>query len=154
MATANEGLGTAPAQQGLSRGQKIALLVVAVTLLLLIGGAAAAYWRVRDLFLAEQTVSDMSSLMMLLDSDQPDRVDPASIRAMLAKENRSVWEDDGWGRPLVVLRQIKAGQPAYTVISLGRSGRRGPCCMPRVSSWDDNAVLAGKDWLQVWTRVK
>jgi hypothetical protein len=88
--------------------------------------------------------------MDVLDAEEPQRVDPEALRQLLAKYHRLDWLEDGWGRPFLISRSQDRLHAKYTIISLGRDGRRGACCQRLVCSWDDDAVLAGKDWLQVW----
>lgn len=93
----------------------------------------------------------MTALMPYLDTYHPDRVDTASIRSLLARVGRLDLLKDGWNRPLVIEHVFKDERPRYKIISLGRDGQRGPCCRQVVYNWDDDAVLSGDEWLQVWT---
>ncbi len=108
------------------------------------------YWTLKDPLNAKMTTTRMIELMGVLESDQPIDVDRSSIQRLLEHEHRLSWLEDGWEHPLLVTRQIAGGRAVYTIVSLGRSGRRSRCCTKWVASWDENAVLEGKDWLQVW----
>ena len=129
---------------------KIVLTPVAIILTLIVIWGGHIYWSLREPLRAKTTMTNMIFLMGILDSDQPEQVDTESIRSLLVRENRLAWLKDSWGRPFVIERKEENGQPHYTIISLGRDGRRGACCHKRVANWDDDAVLSGKEWLQVW----
>jgi hypothetical protein len=126
----------------------LTLVVIVLVLCLILG--THVYWSYREPLRAKTTTVRMVYLMGILDSDEPAKVDTESIRSLLAREKRLAWLRDDWGRPFVIERKEGNGQARYTIISLGRDGRRGSCCQKWVENWDDDAVLSGKDWLQVW----
>jgi hypothetical protein len=126
-------------------------IVFTLTIVILMFGVIwGTHTYYREPLRAKTTTARMVYLMGTLDSDEPAKVDTESIRFLLARENRLAWLKDAWGRPFVVERKEENGQPHFTVISLGRDGRRGSCCQKWVKNWDDDAVLSGKDWLQAW----
>ena len=132
---------------------KTKIVLTLVTVILMFGGViwgTHVYWSYKEPLRAKTTTARMVYLIGVLDSDEPAKVDTESIRSLLARENRLAWLKDAWGRPFVVERKEENGQPHFTVISLGRDGRRGSGCQRWVENWDDDAVLSGKDWLQVW----
>jgi hypothetical protein len=131
------------------KGKIVTTLAAGIFMFGVIGGARV-YWSLREPLRAKTTTTNMIFLMGVLDSDQPEKVDSESIRSLLARGKRSYWLKDDWGRPFVIERKEENGQPRYTIISLGRDGRRGSCCQKWVDNWDDDAVLSGKEWLQVW----
>lgn len=127
------------------------LLVPGIIIVALTGTALREYWKAREPLRAIVTETRMRELMDILNAEQPARVDPESLRPLLAKKNRLDCGEDGWGNLLLIERRIRAGkEPLYVIVSLGRDGRRGTCCQKWVDDWNDDAVLAGKDWLQVW----
>jgi len=91
----------------------------------------------------------MLELMGVLEAELPQHLDDESLRPLLAKYNRQECLRDGWRRRLLIERDQDPRHP-YTIISLGRYGRRGGCCRRWVYNWDDNAVLSGMEWRQVW----
>jgi len=107
------------------------------------------YWKFREPLRAKETESKMRELMELLDAEGPVRLDSESIRSLLVRNKRLEWLTDGWGGTLLVQRNERE-KGRYVVISLGRDGRRGSCCKRWVSNWDDDAVLSGDEWVQVW----
>jgi hypothetical protein len=139
---------------GLNTKDKLLLIAVAAIFTLIVGWGARTYWQFRDALHAKTTEARMRDLMQVLKGEQPERVDPVSLQSLLAEYKRTKWLQDGWGRPFVIERKIEGGQAHYTIISLGRDGRRGPCCRKWVEHWDDNAVLSGDSWLQVWNLQK
>jgi len=142
--------------------RKIGLVLLYTTLMVVACGfALSAYrlWKLREPMCAKVTESHMKELMNELMVYQPERPEGDAFRSLLAKERKLDALKDGWSRPLVIERTVKDGRPHYTVISLGRDGRRGPCCKPRVYDWDDDVVLSGDAvsgdrWLQVWDSLK
>jgi hypothetical protein len=126
---------------------KVLIAAIAVTA---VGLALRTYIKARDPLRAKKTETRMVELMGVLDTEQPMRFDDNSLRPILAKYNRLDCLRDGWERPFVIERKKEAGQIRYTIISLGRDGLRGACCRKWVADWDNDAVLAGKEWLQVW----
>jgi hypothetical protein len=131
---------------------KLALVCAAVAL---VGYVLHGYWKTREPLRAKTTETRMRELMSDLDAYKPDRVDTASLRSLLLAKGGFVDRlEDGWGRPLVIEHVFRDGRPRYTIISLGRDGRRGPCCKQATYSWDDDAVLSGDQWLQVWASLK
>lgn len=128
--------------------------IVLVTVIIVVALASIAfreYWKDREPLRAIMTETRMRELMDILNAEQPERVDPDSLRPLLAKNDRLDCREDGWGNLLLIERRIQAGrEPLYVIVSLGRDGRRGTCCQKWVDDWNDDAVLAGKDWLQVW----
>jgi len=139
--------------------RKIRLFLLCATLALVLCALVLSLyrlWKLREPMCAKISETHMQELMNELKIYQPERPDGESFRRILAKEGRLDSLKDGWSRPLVIERTIKDGRSHYTVISLGRDGRRGSCCKPFVHSWDDDAVLsgdelAGNTWLQVWS---
>jgi len=139
--------------------KKIGLALLCATLALgLYALVLSAYglWKLREPMCAKISETHMQELMNELEIHEPERPDGESFRRILAKEGRLDSLQDGWSRPLVMERTVKDGRSHYTIISLGRDGRRGACCKPFVHSWDDNAVLSGdvvsgNTWLQVWS---
>jgi hypothetical protein len=118
--------------------------------------SAYRLWKLREPMCAKISETHMQELMNELKIYQPERPDGESFRRVLAKDGRLDSLKDGWSRSLVIERTVKGGRSHYTIISLGRDGRRGPCCKPFVHNWDDDAVLSGdvlsgNRWLQVWS---
>jgi hypothetical protein len=107
------------------------------------------YWKFREPLRTKETESKMRELMELLDAEGPVRVDPESIRSLLVRKKRLEWLTDGWGGTLLVQRNERE-KGRYVVTSLGRDGRRGSCCKRWVNDWNDDAVLSGDEWVQVW----
>jgi hypothetical protein len=134
-----------------SKIKSVFMYIVAALVVSLLTAAAYNIWTLREPLCAKLTESRMKALMNVLDVYRPDKIDPESLRPLLAKHGGADLLKDGWSRPLVVERTVKDGRPLYTITSLGRDGRRGPCCKPVVFNWDDDAVLAGDKWLQVWS---
>jgi hypothetical protein len=133
-------------------------LLCAALILVAYGLALSAYrlWKLREPMCAKISETHMQELMNELKIYQPGRPNGESFRRILAKEGRLDSLNDGWHRPLVIERTVRNGRSYYTITSLGRDGRRGPCCKPFVHSWDDDAVLSGdvlsgNTWLQVWS---
>jgi hypothetical protein len=125
--------------------KKATITLVALLLLLSVGVVYGLH--VRNRLRAKTTETRMKMLMGVLDSEQPRRLDTASLKEVVARYNRSEVLTDGWGQDLVV----EQDQGGYRITSLGRDGRRGSCCTARVhGQWDEDAVLSGQSWLQVW----
>ncbi len=139
--------------------KKVGLTLLCATLALVLYAlvfSAYRLWKLRESMCAKISEARMQELMTELRIYQPERPDGESFRRVLAKEGRLDALKDGWSRPLVIERTVNDGRSHYTIISLGRDGRRGPCCKPNVYSWDDDAVLSGDElsgnkWLQVWS---
>ena len=108
------------------------------------------YWKLREPLRAKTTETRMMQLMNVLDAEQPDHVDPESLKPLLAKYNRSECLTDAWGRAFLIERKGSEAGGRYEVTSLGRDGIRGSCCKSWTANWDDDAVLLGDQWLQVW----
>jgi hypothetical protein len=107
------------------------------------------YWTVREPLHAKVTETRMRELMRILDNEQPLSVDSESLRKIVERNKHGDLLKDAWGSDLVIERDVhETGR--YTIISLGRDRRRGICCRRWVSDWDDDAVLSGDEWLQVW----
>ncbi len=121
-----------------------------IALAAIIAWDAYMYLRNRDTLRAKTTETRMSYLMGVLDAEKPMTLDLQRLRPLAAKYNRLDCLKDGWGRPFVIERGAQDRASGYTIISLGREGRRGSCCKKWVGSWDENAVLSGSQWLQVW----
>ncbi len=130
----------------MAAGAGVAILVSFVALL---AWSSVEYWRIREPLHAKVTVTRMCELMYVLEDEQPTRTDAKSIRRLLEKERRPELAEDDWGTGFVVERN---SQGKYVIISLGRDRRRGSCCTKWVSSWDEDAVLSGNEWLQVWNQ--
>jgi hypothetical protein len=130
----------------------IRMFLLGVALACLLAGAwAVRVWLgLKEPLRAKTTEARMLDLMGVLEAEEPQQLDPGSLRRILAKYNRLECALDAWGNPLIVEAVKNGWHPNYTVTSLGRDGRRGSCCQKFVESWDDDAVLSGKDWLQVW----
>lgn len=129
---------------------KILLLSGAIILTLILAWDFHVYWPLRDPLRAKTTEGRMRDLMSVLEAEQPQRLETESLRSILAKYNRAECLEDAWGTPFLIERSKADRQLRYTIISLGRDRRRGACCVKWVENWDDDAVLSGKDWLQVW----
>jgi hypothetical protein len=108
------------------------------------------YLRNRDTLRAKTTETRMSDLMGVLDAEEPRDLGLRHLRPLAAKYNRLDCLKDGWGRSFVIERGAQSRTSRYSIISLGREGRRGSCCKKWVASWDENVVLSGSQWLQVW----
>jgi hypothetical protein len=126
------------------------LAIIAILAILWAARTLGFFWGMRDPVHAKTTEARMLQLMSVLEAEQPQRLDAESLRPLLEKYHRSECLTDDWDRPFLITLQQRGGKPFYTITSLGRDGRRGPCCRARVESWDDDAVLAGPDWVQVW----
>lgn len=130
---------------------RIVLICSIVALAFIIGEVVYIYLRVREPVKAMTTEARMRELMGVLEAEQPDGVDPESLRPLLAKYNRLECLEDAWGRAFVIERTAQSKkEQRYRIISLGRDGQRGKCCKKWVESWDEDAVLSGNEWLQVW----
>ena len=128
--------------------RKTLTVVSALALLAVLAWGARFGLRLRQELKAKTTITRMSMLMGVLDTEKPAEVSgPAALRPLLEKYNRTECLEDAWGNPFVIEKE-KSG--AYRVLSLGRDGRRGSCCGGRVADWDSDAVLLGDEWLQVW----
>jgi hypothetical protein len=101
---------------------------------------------------AKKTITRMTMLMGVLETEKPAVTSISSLRPLAARYNRSECLEDAWGRPFVIERNERAqpGEPSYTIISLGSDGARSGCCEGRVADLTLDAVLRGKEWLQVW----
>jgi hypothetical protein len=103
---------------------------------------------------AHTTETRLAALMQYIVLDQPSDLSPQVVGTILRKYGLSGdYEVDGWGRSFVIeMWRDKARQyNHYRVISLGRSGRRGPCCTANLGyDWDGNAVMQDFEWLQRW----
>jgi hypothetical protein len=138
--------------------KKIGLALVFVALIAAACGlalSAVRLWKLREPMCAKITETHMKELMNELRLHEPEQPGGDSFRNTLAKDARLEVLKDGWGRQLVIERTVKDSRSHYTIISLGRDGRRGPCCTPRVYNWDDDAVLSGDavsgdQWQQIW----
>jgi hypothetical protein len=125
--------------------------VIGLALITTFGKIASDYWHLREPLGAKRTTARMTWLMGVLDVEQPRHLDPYSLRQILAKYNRLDCQKDAWGRPFLIEHHEQAGDRVrYVVVSLGRDGKRGGCCKKWVANWDDDAVLSGNEWLQVW----
>lgn len=126
--------------------RQVAAAFIGVALIAILVIDVRGYLKVRDELKAKTTATRMLDLMQVLEVEQPSTLDPEHLRSLAVKYNRLGDLNDAWGRPLLIERS----DTTYTIISLGRSGRRGTCCRKFVASWDENAVLSGSTWLQVW----
>lgn len=78
---------------------------------------------------------------------------PAGLQSAAESLGFSPCYEDRWGRPFEI-EPAPGVDPPYRLRSLGRDGKRGPCCQLVVESWDDDAVLEGDTWLQVWDTIR
>jgi hypothetical protein len=134
------------------KNQKTKMLVILLSsaLVVLVGWCVHVYLDLRNPVRAKTTEARMLALMGVLEAEEPQKLDPETLRPLLEKYNRLECLEDAWGTPFVIERSQTNGHSQYTIISLGRDGRRGSCCKKWVGSWDDDGVLSGKEWLQVW----
>jgi hypothetical protein len=126
------------------------ILLLSAFLAILVGWCIHAYLDLRNPLRAKTTEARMLALMGVLEAEEPQKLDPETLRPLLEKYNRLECLEDAWGTPFVIERSQENQHSQYTIISLGRDGRRGTCCKKWVEDWDDDGVLSGKQWLQVW----
>lgn len=126
----------------------VILALVAVTLVVWLAWISS---EIRNELRAKTTETRMLLLMRVLEAEKPTRLDADSLLPLLPKTYGSESLIDAWGHPLLIQSSSHDGRiKKYKIISVGRDGRRGGCCRKWVADWDDDAVLLGNEWLQVW----
>lgn len=95
-----------------------------------------------------ETVTCMKYLMDALAVQTPPAT-PAGLRSAAESLVSARCLEDRWGHPFEI-EPAPGVEPPYRLRSLGRDGQRGPCCRRNVDGWDEDAVLEGDTWLQVW----
>jgi hypothetical protein len=95
------------------------------------------------------TITRMRDLApFLLDSEDHS---PEALGPLLARYNRSECLADAWGRPFIIEPvEVDSGERVFRITSLGSDGERGPCCRGLVAFFEEDAVLQGDVWLQIW----
>jgi hypothetical protein len=130
------------------------LLAVGIALVLAVPLAwwASRVWKLWIFSKPTTTIGCMPNVTSILLAERPRDFDPESLAPLFAKYDREDCVRDGWGRPFVIeVSGIRGSDTAFRVISLGRDGKRGPCCKAFVDDWDDDAVLEGDVWVQRWS---
>jgi hypothetical protein len=95
------------------------------------------------------TIARMGQLAPFL-QDSEDH-SPEALGPLLARYNRSECLADAWGRPFIIEPvEVDSGERVFRITSLGSDGERGPCCRGLVTSFEEDAVLQGDVWLQIW----
>jgi hypothetical protein len=132
--------------------RRLTIIIVALALAVLAVGALSLGRDVINKARAKETVIHMRQVESLLLLDKPKFADGAYVSRLLAARGQDDYILDGWKHPIQVeVETDSRGQPRYRVISLGRDGRRGPCCQRFTGfDWDADAILVDQDWLQVW----
>jgi hypothetical protein len=99
-----------------------------------------------------KTVVRMRDLLGILYSEEPDDTSSAAVQQLCTTKGRADWARDGWRNAFIVeMSRASGGERVYRITSLGSDGKRGSCCTRFVSSFEDDAVLEGEEWLQQWT---
>lgn len=109
------------------------------------------FYETRQRLKAKLTTTRMNQLADLLRAIEPEGIERAGLERLNTNARREPSSlEDGWGNPLLVER-TNSEPPRFRVISLGRDGKKGDCCQRWVhGQWDEDAILEGKDWKQVW----
>ena len=135
--------------KGRRRVRVVAAILASSLILLILAAAQFLGHKLR----ARETITTMAKLSTVLHSHQPSSLSKEDLERLLKEaEVESVKLNDGWGRPLLlgVAREDPGGRFVYSVRSLGRDGEEGTCCLGWIEDIDQDAVLEGGDWKQVW----
>ena len=127
--------------------KKKALLIVGVVIFAGAGAKLLDLWH--DLK-AKKTVTEMVRLERALTVAELTDVDPESLEQLVSTSEVPLSLVDGWGRLFIVEKHMEEERVFFSVRSLGRDGRIGKCCQKWADDWDDDAVIAGGEWQQVW----
>jgi hypothetical protein len=91
----------------------------------------------------------MNSLMSALAVEVSVVVNAEGLRKAGDKHGFEGCHEDAWGNPFQA-EHAPGADPPYLIRSLGKDGKRGPCCQRTVEDWRDDAILRGSEWLRVW----
>jgi hypothetical protein len=99
----------------------------------------------------KRTVVAMRALNGWLVDTQPRSTSRSALEEILRDEGRQLSLADEWGHDFVIevvspTKEISE----YRIISVGRDGRRGSCCVKFTMSLDDDAVMENGHLVQNW----
>lgn len=101
---------------------------------------------------AKRTQVRIQTITSILLAEKPELVDESYLEAALLRHNRSECVLDGWGNRIQVevLVTEESGR-RYRVVSFGKDGVAGSCCIKwSGKDWDRDAVAVDGTWMQVW----
>lgn len=126
------------------------LLWTALLLAALAVAAPVHILELRQAGLAKTTVTRMRQLHGVLQAADQQDLSEGGIRSSLVEYGRLECAADAWGHAFKVER-VSSEPLRFRITSLGRDGVKGSCCRAVVGeNWDEDAVMEGDKWLQIW----
>lgn len=129
------------------------LLPIAAACIWFVGCSEVSNWWQKTK--AHETMGSMRNLSTTLEASELDTAEVSAIQTLLAREGLSeiVPLQDAWGNDFVIEIEQGDSDPnfrTFSIRSLGRDGSVGSCCRPKTRDFDDDALIVGGKWQQVW----